>query len=167
VHLVEAPDVVPGGSFRIAPLSPAAVVGPVRVELAAGDRVPASLATPLIATMLTARARRFAVTAVLTLTGEPAGAIPIFRDAVLRDPKGDEAGHRGLPGPAPRDLRVRRRREHGLPSGYGCAGTVNVKVEPLPISLVTQIRPPCSSTNFLVRVSPSPVPSCRCAPLPT
>jgi hypothetical protein len=84
-HLVEAVDVVPGGSFQVAPLAPAAVVGPVRVDVQAHGRVPASLATPLVATMLTARARRFAVAAGLTLTGERAGAIPIFRYAVLRD----------------------------------------------------------------------------------
>ena len=29
-------------------------------------------------------------------------------------------------------------------------GKVNVKVEPLPTSLATQILPPCSSTNFLM-----------------
>ena len=30
---------------------------------------------------------------------------------------------------------------------------------PLPTSLATQIFPPCSSTNFLAKVNPSPVPS--------
>src|SRR5882724_3369511 len=32
------------------------------------------------------------------------------------------------------------------------------KVDPRPSSLSTQIRPPCSSTNFLVMLRPSPVP---------
>ena len=99
----------------------------------------------------------------------------VFAIEVLVCPRCGGARSRSPPAAAARvsprgehdDVRVRRRRERGLPSGYGCPGTVNVKVEPLPISLVTQIRPPCSSTNFLVRVSPSPVPSCRCAPLPT
>src|SRR4029453_15442855 len=39
------------------------------------------------------------------------------------------------------------------------SGKVKQKVEPLPISLSTQILPPCSSTNFLANVNPSPVPS--------
>ena len=38
-------------------------------------------------------------------------------------------------------------------------GSVKVNVEPLPGSLSTQIFPPCSSTNFLAKVNPSPVPS--------
>src|SRR5262249_17200698 len=43
--------------------------------------------------------------------------------------------------------------------GDDLSGKVKLKVEPLPTSLVTQIFPPCSSTNFLAKVSPSPVPS--------
>jgi hypothetical protein len=39
------------------------------------------------------------------------------------------------------------------------SGKLKLKVEPLPTSLSTQILPPCSSTNFLAKVSPSPVPS--------
>jgi hypothetical protein len=35
---------------------------------------------------------------------------------------------------------------------------VKKKVDPLPSSLSTQMRPPCSSTNFFVMLSPSPVP---------
>src|SRR5262249_661751 len=46
-------------------------------------------------------------------------------------------------------------------------GSVKANVEPLPTSLVTQMRPPCSSTNFFVSVSPRPVPSCFCDPSPT
>src|SRR5262245_28325466 len=46
-------------------------------------------------------------------------------------------------------------------------GNVNVNVEPTPISLLTQIRPPCSSTNFRHRVSPSPVPSTFLSAVPT
>ena len=42
-------------------------------------------------------------------------------------------------------------------------GRVKVKVEPFPTSLSTQILPPCSSTNFLAKVNPSPVPSLLCA----
>src|SRR5262245_4911773 len=36
---------------------------------------------------------------------------------------------------------------------------LELKVEPLPTSLSTQIFPPCNSTNFLAKVNPSPVPS--------
>src|SRR5215470_11250533 len=48
------------------------------------------------------------------------------------------------------------------PSPLMFVGSVKVKVEPLPTSLSTQIFPPCSSTNFLAKVSPSPVPSILC-----
>src|SRR5262245_43456387 len=44
---------------------------------------------------------------------------------------------------------------------------MNVNVEPIPTWLLTQIRPPWSSTNFRHRVSPSPVPSCFAALTPT
>src|SRR5215831_13653574 len=44
-------------------------------------------------------------------------------------------------------------------AGDDLAGKLKVKVEPLPTSLSTQIFPPCSSTNFLANVNPSPVPS--------
>src|SRR5262249_28836138 len=40
-------------------------------------------------------------------------------------------------------------------------------VEPTPTSLFTQIRPPCSSTNFRHSVSPSPVPSTFFSAVPT
>ena len=43
--------------------------------------------------------------------------------------------------------------------GDALSGNVKLKVEPLPTSLSTQIFPPCSSTNFLAKVKPSPVPS--------
>jgi hypothetical protein len=43
--------------------------------------------------------------------------------------------------------------------GDDFSGKVKLKVEPLPTSLSTQILPPCSSTNFLAKVNPSPVPS--------
>src|SRR5438034_4990760 len=39
-----------------------------------------------------------------------------------------------------------------------CRGTVKKKVDPLPSSLSTQMRPPCSSTRRFVMLSPSPVP---------
>src|SRR2546427_3738277 len=39
-----------------------------------------------------------------------------------------------------------------------CRGTVKKKVDPLPSSLSTQIRPPCISTSRFVMLSPSPVP---------
>jgi hypothetical protein len=39
------------------------------------------------------------------------------------------------------------------------SGNVKLKVEPLPTSLSTRIFPPCSSTNLLAKVNPSPVPS--------
>src|SRR5438034_1247696 len=39
-----------------------------------------------------------------------------------------------------------------------CRGTVKKKVDPLPSSLSTQMRPPCSSTSRFVILSPSPVP---------
>src|SRR5262249_31960789 len=42
-------------------------------------------------------------------------------------------------------------------------GRVKVNVEPLPASLSTQIFPPCNSTNFRVKLNPSPVPSRFCA----
>jgi hypothetical protein len=44
---------------------------------------------------------------------------------------------------------------------------VNVKVEPTPSWLFTQIFPPWSSTNFRHKVSPSPVPSTFVAAVPT
>ena len=53
--------------------------------------------------------------------------------------------------------------EHGsltqmtLPSGSR-TGTANENVDPLPCVLSTQMRPPCSSTNFFVMLSPRPVP---------
>jgi len=47
------------------------------------------------------------------------------------------------------------------------AGIVNVNVEPIPTWLLTQIRPPWSSTNFRHRVSPSPVPSTFLSAVPT
>ena len=44
--------------------------------------------------------------------------------------------------------------------GYaGRAGRVNTNVLPLPSSLSTQIRPPCSSTRRFDSASPRPVPS--------
>ena len=46
-------------------------------------------------------------------------------------------------------------------------GSVNVKVEPRPGSLCTQILPPWSSTNFRERASPSPVPSALFSAAPT
>src|SRR5262249_37606703 len=46
-------------------------------------------------------------------------------------------------------------------------GIVKVNVEPTPSSLLTQIRPPCSSTNFRQRVSPNPVPSTFLSAVPT
>src|SRR5262249_51450784 len=53
-------------------------------------------------------------------------------------------------------------------AGHARSGRVKVNVDPLPISLVSQIRPPCSSTNFLASVRPSPVPSrFRAASVPT
>src|SRR6266478_9573434 len=53
-------------------------------------------------------------------------------------------------------------------AGHHATGNVKVKVDPRPTSLSTQILPPCSSTNFFARVSPSPVPSClRVSSLPT
>ena len=41
----------------------------------------------------------------------------------------------------------------------GRSGSENVKVEPWPTWLFTQMRPPCSSTNFRASVRPRPVPS--------
>src|SRR5215470_9131631 len=43
--------------------------------------------------------------------------------------------------------------------GDDLSGKLKLKVEPFPASLSTQIFPPCSSTNFLASVNPSPVPS--------
>src|SRR5215472_7943524 len=50
--------------------------------------------------------------------------------------------------------------------GDALSGKVKLNVEPLPTSLSTQIFPPCSSTNFLAKVNPSPVPSLLCAESP-
>src|SRR5262245_10800583 len=47
------------------------------------------------------------------------------------------------------------------------SGIVNVNVEPTPIWLFTQILPPCNSTNFRARASPSPVPSTFLSAIPT
>jgi hypothetical protein len=41
--------------------------------------------------------------------------------------------------------------------GAGRTGSVNVNVEPWPGSLLTQIRPPCSSMNLRDSARPSPV----------
>ena len=50
----------------------------------------------------------------------------------------------------------------------GPQGNVKANVDPRPTSLCTQICPPCSSTNFLASVRPSPVPSClRASSRPT
>jgi hypothetical protein len=49
--------------------------------------------------------------------------------------------------------------DRNQPGSNDLSGKVKLKVEPLPTSLSTQIFPPCSSTNFLAKVNPSPVPS--------
>src|SRR5262245_34935594 len=49
----------------------------------------------------------------------------------------------------------------------GRPGSVKVNVEPAPSWLWTQIRPPCSSTNFRDRAKPSPVPSTFLSAVPT
>src|SRR5690349_5699075 len=51
----------------------------------------------------------------------------------------------------------------GLSYAATASGSVKVNFEPLPALLVTQILPPCSSTNFFAKVKPSPVPSALCA----
>src|SRR6266481_9312457 len=51
-------------------------------------------------------------------------------------------------------------------AGHGLTGSVNVNVEPTPTWLVTEIRPPCSSTNLRERASPSPVPSAFLSAVP-
>jgi hypothetical protein len=48
---------------------------------------------------------------------------------------------------------------HDQLGGDDLSGKVKLNVEPLPTSLSTQILPLCSSTNFLAKVNPSPVPS--------
>ena len=58
-----------------------------------------------------------------------------------------------------RDLRGERRYTVTQECPTYWIGSVNVNVEPFPCSLSTQIFPPCISTNFLVKVSPRPVPS--------
>jgi hypothetical protein len=55
----------------------------------------------------------------------------------------------------------------GFHAGAERTGMVNVNVEPCPIWLLTQIRPPCSSTNFRDSASPSPVPSTFLSAVPT
>ncbi len=42
----------------------------------------------------------------------------------------------------------------------GVRGSTKLNVAPRPISLSTQMRPPCSSTSLRVSAKPSPVPSC-------
>src|SRR6202163_35543 len=44
------------------------------------------------------------------------------------------------------------------PSPFVRSGTAKKNVQPLPISLSIQMRPPCISTNFLVMLRPRPVP---------
>src|SRR6266498_2273732 len=44
------------------------------------------------------------------------------------------------------------------PSSFVRSGTAKKNVQPFPISLSTQMRPPCISTNFFVMLSPRPVP---------
>ena len=64
------------------------------------------------------------------------------------------------------EARLRPDRSH--PCSSGRTGSVKLNVDPWPTWLWTQIRPPCSSTNFLASVSPSPVPSClRASSRPT
>src|SRR5262249_12810417 len=48
---------------------------------------------------------------------------------------------------------------------HDCIGSENVKVEPLPSSLSTRMRPPCNSTNLRASVRPRPVPSRLCRAL--
>src|SRR5215467_4496089 len=81
------------------------------------------------------------------------------RPLALRGGGTRDAGHsqRGAPR---RPARRARLRLHGI-------GNVNLKVAPRPTALSTQIRPPCSSTNFLASVRPSPVPSRFRSSLPT
>src|SRR5258705_9690148 len=52
-------------------------------------------------------------------------------------------------------------------AGHGRTGSLKVKVDPIPTALVTQIVPPCSSTNLRERASPSPVPSAFLSTVPT
>src|SRR5262245_42204067 len=63
--------------------------------------------------------------------------------------------------------RARRRAGGRFHAGVEPTGSVNVNVEPWPTWLFTQIRPPCSSTNFLDSASPSPVPSTFLSFVPT
>ena len=49
--------------------------------------------------------------------------------------------------------------DQNQPGSNDFSGKLKLKLEPLPTSLSTQIFPPCSSTNFLAKVNPSPVPS--------
>jgi predicted TIM-barrel fold metal-dependent hydrolase len=70
--------------------------------------------------------------------------------------------HRACPSPSPPP----RGRGQGE-GGPHFTGSVKVNVEPRPSSLSTQSRPPCSSTNFLARASPRPVPSRLRSSVPT
>src|SRR5215467_5431469 len=59
-------------------------------------------------------------------------------------------------------------RSHESGSRYALRiGRLNVNVEPTSTSLLTQILPPCNSTNFRHSVKPSPVPSTFFAAVPT
>ena len=46
-------------------------------------------------------------------------------------------------------------------------GSVNVNVDPCPTRLLTQMRPPCNSTNLRESARPSPVPSTFLSAVPT
>ena len=63
-------------------------------------------------------------------------------------------------------LQTRRRLSVG-PHSPQRTGSLNVNVEPTPTWLVTQILPPCNSTNFRDWARPSPVPSTFLAAVPT
>src|SRR6266853_6573140 len=54
-------------------------------------------------------------------------------------------------------------RVHAAARSRARRGISKIKVEPVPSSLSTQIRPPCISMNFLLMLRPRPVPPCSLA----
>ena len=71
--------------------------------------------------------------------------------------------HRGARGAALEMCRQHRHQDRGSSrlTGGSATDSVMLNVDAWPSWLSTQMRPPCSSTNFVASVSPSPVPAAR------
>jgi hypothetical protein len=84
VEFIDRPKAIPGSVFRAAHAERDDAALSLRMDFGADSRVPAELAHPVIATLTTARARRFVVEHGLSLTGDAVEALPIFRYTYLR-----------------------------------------------------------------------------------